>query len=180
MSSENGNRAALRKARLISSMAALWGRRALLGNLNLGLLTSNVNGPDVDGTPVNVNDPNVDGTPMNVNGPGVDGIPVNVNGADVDGNQTDWTLPHSDFPHYEISLLGRLGSFSGAYPLLLTPNLSPIYVTAQVLRLSCQIARALKHPTLSDRFDMTPPQGRTALPPYALYLRASSASFPAT
>ena len=49
---------------------------------------------------MNVNGPNIDGTPVNMNGLNVDGILVNVNDLDVNGNQIDWTLSHNDFPHY--------------------------------------------------------------------------------
>ena len=79
MLSKNGDWAALRKAQLIASMAALRGSRSP-GNLNPGLRI-----------PVNVNGPDVDETPVNVNGPSADGIPVSVIDLDVDGNQTDWT-----------------------------------------------------------------------------------------
>ena len=115
-----------------------------------------------------MNGPDVDGTPVDVNGPVVDGIFVNVNNPDVNRNRTDLTPPHSDFPHYQISPLGYLDPFSGAYPLLPTPNLTR------------QIACDLKHLILSDGFSMTPLQGRTALPPYAPYLRVFSASFSVT
>ena len=101
---------------------------------------------------------------MNANGLGVDGIPVNVNNLDVNGNQTDWTLSHNDFPHYQISLLGYLGPFSNAHLLLPTPNLSLVCVTTQVPYLSPHIARAWKHRTLSNEFDTTLLQGRTAFP----------------
>ena len=105
---------------------------------------------------MNVNDLDIDGTPVNVNYPGIDETPVNVNNPVVDGNQIDWTPPYNNFPHYQISLLDCLGPFFSAYPLLPTPNLSPVCVTAQVPYLSRQIARALKHPILSDGFDTTP------------------------
>ena len=125
---------------------------------------------------MNVNGPDVNETPVNVNGPGVDGIPVNVNDPDVDGNQTDWTPSHNDFPYYQISLLGYLGPFSGAHPLLPTRNFSPVCVTAQVPYLFCQIACTLKHSTLSDWFGTTPLQGQTALPlVHDPYLQASYA-----
>ena len=57
---KNSDRVALCKAQLIASMAALWGHHSSR-NLNPGLHTSmNVNGFDVDRTPVNVNNPDVD------------------------------------------------------------------------------------------------------------------------
>ena len=114
---------------------------------------------------------------MNVNGLSVDETPMNVNDLDVDRNQTNWTSSHSDFPHYQIPLLGCLGPFSDAHPLLPTPNLSPVCVTAQAPRLSCQIACALKHLLLSNGFGMTPLQGWTAFPfVHDPYLHASYAS----
>ena len=103
-----------------------YGAVALLGNPNPGLHT-----------PVNMNSPDVDGTLVNVNSPGIDRTPMNVNDPDVDGNQTDWTSPHNNFPHYQISLLGCLGPFFGAHPLLPTSNLSPVCATAQVPHLYC-------------------------------------------
>ena len=111
---------------------------------------------------MNVNSPYVNRTPVNVNGLGVNGILVNVSDPNVDENQTNWTLPHNDFPHYQISFLGYLGPFSSAYLLLPTLNLSSVCVIAQVPYLSRQIARAQKHRTLSDEFGTTPFQGRTA------------------
>jgi len=113
---------------------------------------------------VSVNDPNVDETPVSVSGLSVDRIPVSMNDPDVDGNQIDWTLSHNDFPHYQISFLDYLNPFSGAHPLLPSPSLSLVCVTAQVSHLSRQIAHTLKHPTLSDGFGTTPLQGRTILP----------------
>ena len=147
---KNGDQAALRKVWLIASMVVLWAI-APLGNLNLDPHIL-VNGPDIYGTP------------MNVNGLGVDGIPVNVNNLDVNGNQTDWTLSHNDFPHYQISLLGYLGPFSNAHLLLPTPNLSLVCVSTQVPYLSPHIARAWKHRTLSNEFGTTLLQGRTSFP----------------
>ena len=114
---------------------------------------------------------------MNVNDPGVDGTSMNVNDPDVNRNQTNWTSLYNDFPHYQISLLSCLGPFFDALPLLPNPNLSLVCVTAQVPQLSRQIARALKHPILSDGFGTTPLQGRTALPLiHNPYLHASCAS----
>ena len=49
---------------------------------------------------MNVNGPNIDETPVNMNGLSVDGILVNVNDPNVNWNQIDWTLSHNDFPHY--------------------------------------------------------------------------------
>ena len=102
----------------------------------------NVNGPGVDATLENRNGSCVDVTLGNGNAPCVDVILVNGNDLGVDGNQTDWILPHIDFPHYQPSFLGHLGPFSGAYLSPLTPNLSPVYVATPALHLSRQIARA--------------------------------------
>ena len=114
---------------------------------------------------------------MSVNGPGVDRIPVNMNDPEVDENRTDWTSPHNDFSHYQTSLLGCLGPFFDAHPLLPTPNLSLVCVAAQVLHPSRQIACALKHQISSDGFGTIPLQGRTALPLiHNPYLRTSCAS----
>ena len=115
---------------------------------------------------------------MNVNGPGVDATLENGRGSyvgvilekgndpGVDGNQTGWIPPHLDFPCYHPHFLGYLGPFSSASLLPLTPNPSPIYVTAPTPSLSRQIARALRHLTLFGGFGLTPPQGQT-LPLFA-------------
>ena len=110
-----------------------------------------------------MNSLDVDDSFVNVNGPSIDRSPMSVNGPYVNGNQTDWTPPHNGF-HYQISLLGCLGPSFSAHPLLLTPSLSLVYVTAQVPLLSRQIARALKQPRLSDGFGATLLQGRTTPP----------------
>ena len=125
---------------------------------------------------MNVNSLDVDGSPVNVNGFGADKILMNVNDLDIDENQTDWTLSHNDFPHYQISLLGYLSPFFDAYLLPTTPNLSPVCVTAQVPHPSCHITRAWKHRTLSDEFGTTFLHDRTALPlVHDSYLHASCA-----
>ena len=89
---------------------------------------------------------------------------MNANGPDVDENWTDWTLPHIDFPHYQLSFLGHLGPYSGAYLLPPTPNLSPVCVTTPAPHLSHQITRASKHLILFGEFGATSPQGRIVLP----------------
>jgi len=149
----------------IASMAALWGV-VLSGNLI----------PDLR-TPVNVIDPDVDGTPVSVNGLFIDGTLMNVNDPDVDRNQTGWTPPYNNFSHYQTSLLNCLGPFSVACPLLPTLYLSLVYVIAQVLHPSRQVARALKLLISSDGFSMIRPQGQTALPlVHGPYLRDFCAS----
>ena len=112
---------------------------------------------------MNVIGPDVDGTPASVNGFFVDGILMNVNNLDVDGNWIGWTSPHNDFSCYQTSLLGCLGPFSVTHPSLLTPNLSPVCVIAQVLHPSRQVTRALKLRISSDGFGTIPTQGRNAL-----------------
>ena len=88
-----------------------------------------------------------------------------------------WTPPYNNFSRYQTSLLSCLSPFSVACPLLLTPNLSPIYVIAQVLHPSRQVARALKLPISFDGFGMICPKGRTTLPlVHGPYLRDSCAS----
>lgn len=165
MSSENGDRAALHKDRLIASMVALGGRHSSEESEPWPAYSRERERFDVDRT-----------TP-NVNSPGVNGTPVKVNDLDVDKNQTNWTPPRNDFLHYQISLLRCLGPFSGAYPLLQTTNLSPVCVTAQVPHPFRQIAHTLKDPILSDGFGTTPLQGRTSLPLiHDPYLHASCAS----
>ena len=117
---------------------------------------------------------------MNANGPSVDVTLKNVssscagvilrkgNDPSIDENQTGWTPPHLNFPHYHRSFLGCLGPFSGTNLLPPTSNLSPVYATTPALGLSRQVARALRHPTLFGKFGPTPPQGRT----YLLFTRA--------
>ena len=105
---------------------------------------------------------------------------MNANGPDVDENRTDWTPPHIDFPYYQLSFLGHLGPFFGAYLSPPTPNLSLVYVTALAPHLFRQITHAPKHLILFGEFGATPLQGRTILPLVRdPYLHTSCAFVPA-
>ena len=110
---------------------------------------------------MNVNDPNVDVTLENGSGSCVDVILRKGIDPGVDMNRTGWILPYLDFPHYHPSFLDYLSPFSDAYLLPQTSNLSPVYITALALDPFHQIACALRHLTLFDEFDLTPPHSRS-------------------
>ena len=110
---------------------------------------------------MNVSSPGVNVTLDNGNDPDIDGTLANANGLDVYGNQINWTPPHIDFPHYQLSFLNHPDPFYGVHLLPLTPNLLPVCLITPTPHVSRQITRAPKHLILFGAFGMTPLQGKT-------------------
>ena len=129
---------------------------------------------------VNANDLGVVATLGSVSGSCVDVILGKGNDPSVDGNQTGWTSPRLDFPHYHPSFLSCLDPFFGGNPLPPTPNPSPVCATAPALGLSHHVVRAPRHPTLFSESSLTSPQGQILiLYAHAPYPYAFSVFFPA-